>query len=317
MRQAGDVAAAEWDGLIARFGKAFSERTMQGFAYRKPHGYAGDFEIIDHIYTRYHADDPRLHRWNAYWQSHAAAQAVRNRMAYFAATVAQRIQGPGHNRRLRLLNVASGPGRDMLHFFEQHPALADRVAFVCLEQDSAAIDHAQRLCVAHRGAVEFVQANAVRFTTRERFDLVWSAGLFDYFTDRVFVSLLRRLLGLLTPAGDLVIGNFCVTNPSRAYMDLFDWQLRHRSPVALRALAAAAGAGAGVVDVRRQPSGVSQTTIGANPEVQAFMRGNVSFTPGSIAKPARQIRFYLYGLGAGRRPPHKTMRSPIALATSW
>ena len=46
-----------------------SLETMQGHAYLKPHGYAGDFELIDKIYTYWKSDDPNLIRWDDYFHS--------------------------------------------------------------------------------------------------------------------------------------------------------------------------------------------------------------------------------------------------------
>lgn len=69
--------------LIQReFGDAFSVTTMQGFAFNKPRGYAGDYEIIDRTYCTYAANEPHLARWDRHWQEHAAAKAVRNRVSY-------------------------------------------------------------------------------------------------------------------------------------------------------------------------------------------------------------------------------------------
>ena len=64
-------------------GEAFTVETMQGFAFHKPHGYAGDYEIIDRIYKRYISNKIHLSKWDIYWQGHAAAHAVRNRVQYF------------------------------------------------------------------------------------------------------------------------------------------------------------------------------------------------------------------------------------------
>ena len=53
-----DVANQVKDGKIRKevlkdirtaFGKAFSTETMQGFAYTKPQGYAGDFDIMSQL----------------------------------------------------------------------------------------------------------------------------------------------------------------------------------------------------------------------------------------------------------------------------
>lgn len=65
-------------------GEAFTVETMQGFVFQKPHGYAGDYEIIDRVYTRYISDKAHLSKWDIYAQEHACAHAVRNRMQYLS-----------------------------------------------------------------------------------------------------------------------------------------------------------------------------------------------------------------------------------------
>src|SRR4051812_9364426 len=65
------------------FGEILTPRTMHGHAYTKPHGYAGDFEIIDRHYLKHVATQPHLAAWDRYWHASAAACAVRNRKDYF------------------------------------------------------------------------------------------------------------------------------------------------------------------------------------------------------------------------------------------
>ena len=40
------------------FGEALSPETIQGWAYQKPLGYAGDFQIIERIYTHHTSSNP-------------------------------------------------------------------------------------------------------------------------------------------------------------------------------------------------------------------------------------------------------------------
>src|SRR5262245_65191782 len=64
--------------------KAFSDReSIAGFCYLQPYGYAGDFELIDRLYTQYTSSDPDIKDWDAFAQAQPAAIAVRNRKAYF------------------------------------------------------------------------------------------------------------------------------------------------------------------------------------------------------------------------------------------
>ena len=77
------------------------------------------------------------------------------------------------------------------------------------------------------------------------------------FDDGVFVRIMRRYLRALAPGGELVVGNFCRTNPSRPQMVLQDWILHHRTAATLESLAAAAGGAAGSVSVGREPEAVN------------------------------------------------------------
>jgi hypothetical protein len=65
--------------------------------------------------------------------------------------------------------------------------------------------------------------------------------LFDYFDDRLFCRVLRRLMGMVAEGGRMVIGNFSPRNPTRAYMRLFDWELNYRSAERLLELAMECG----------------------------------------------------------------------------
>ena len=73
----GEVTSKDVDMLREEFDEAFSLETMQGFAYHKPHRYAGDYEIMDRIYRHYIAPSPWLANWDRFFQAHAAPKAVR------------------------------------------------------------------------------------------------------------------------------------------------------------------------------------------------------------------------------------------------
>jgi len=227
-----------------------TSETMQGFALLKPHGYPGDFEIIDRIYQRWTSPRDDLARWDHYFHQHAAPTAVRNRRDYFISIVKELDPRPAH-----ILDLASGPARDLLELLETSEA---EHFFTCLDIDPAALDYSRELCAPFASRIDFRQGNALTFRTSEKYDLVWSGGLFDYFTDRVFVTALKRLLRLLAPGGECVIGNFSTSNPSRPYMELVgDWRLIHRTEQQLRNLALDAGVGSSQIAVDQEPLGVN------------------------------------------------------------
>lgn len=253
-RREGRLSEERVGELRRAFGNALGPSTVQGFALTKPHGYAGDFEVIDRIYQRWTSPDPRLSAWDRYLHQHACAIAVRNRKTYFHGLLdrcARRVERP------RILKIASGPGRSMFEWMTRHPGV--EVDIHCVELDPKAIAYARQLNAPFRDRVRFTERNALRYLPEPgAYDLIWAAGIFDYFSDRVFASLLRRLSPGLAPGGELVVGNFSDRNPSRAYLELLgDWNLHHRSAEELVALAVEAGFERSRVRVDAEPSGVN------------------------------------------------------------
>jgi extracellular factor (EF) 3-hydroxypalmitic acid methyl ester biosynthesis protein len=112
---------------------------------------------------------------------------------------------------------------------------------------------------------QYIEKNAMRFRTEQKFDLIWSSGLFDYLNERTFVFLLARLRDMMASAGTVVVGNFSENNPDRAYMELIgDWFLIHRSEADLIRLALAAGFEPEQISVTADPTGVNLFLVAGN-----------------------------------------------------
>lgn len=230
--------------------------TMQAQALERKYGYSGDFEIIDHIYTRHTCEDPNLRLWDLYFHSQAAPVAVRNRKAYFQDIMQSHLRRHTGRETLSVLNIASGPARDVREFFLNNPDAS--VHIDCVDMDAHAIQYAQRLCAPWKLKMDFHHRNVLRFVPTRGYDLTWSAGLFDYLSDRVFVHLIKAMMSITKPGGEVVVGNFSDFNPSRDYMELLGhWQLIHRSRETLITLAARAGASPDQVQVHWEPEGVN------------------------------------------------------------
>jgi len=223
--------------VAAIYGADFID-SIPGHAYMKPFGYAGDFSVIDKMYLKTTSTNPMLTNWDLFYHQHAAAAAVRNRKTFFKNVLTGRTANT--EGRCEVMDVASGPCRDLLEFMEEQPK--QDVHFDCIEADIKAILHATEINAKNLPNITFYNQNIFRFRTDKKYDIIWSAGLFDYFDDRTFTKLVSRLIGNVKPGGELIIGNFAVGNPTEAYMELFlDWYLYHRSPEQLIRLAQAAG----------------------------------------------------------------------------
>lgn len=229
--------------------------TCQGYVCSRPRGYDGDFEIIERIYARWRSPNPALAKWDDFFHAQAAPQAVRNRKRYFLDWLAAHetlASGDG----LRLLNVGSGPARDVFEHFTTRPE--SRVRIECVDSDVDAISHAAALCAPFADRLYFHRVNALRFRPRGQFQLIWSGGLFDYLNDDLFVRLLRRLWSALAPGGELVVGNFSPANPSRAYMELVGgWVLIHRTAAELTTLALCSGVPQESIRITAETKGVN------------------------------------------------------------
>lgn len=228
-----------------------SDMTMQGLAFVKKHGYAGDYEIIDKIYTNWHSDHPEFRTWDKYFHSQVAPQAVRNRKTFFKELLLE-ISKENQNERIHVLNLASGPCRDILEFFDETNDL--RFHFTCVELDPNAIAYAKNILGDYVSQVTFIQQNIFRFVPTEQYDLVWSAGLFDYFDDNTFTKILARFKN----QKHVIIGNFSDANPTGGYMELIgEWYLNYRSAGKLRLLAKDAGYKKEHIRIMHEPTEVN------------------------------------------------------------
>ena len=232
-------------------GEAFGSDTMQGVVTIKPYGYAGDFEVIDRIYQYSLSKNAELRRWDEYFQSREACQAVRNRKDYFISLLdAMASKHPN----LRILNVGCGPARDVLEYCSHGNGF---IKFECVDMDKEAISYAKKVCSNILDHVTFHHCNIFRYRDEKPYKLIWSAGLFDYLDDRSFIALLGRLYKLLEPDGQIVVGNFSTQNPTRDYMEFGEWFLRHRTEDDLLSLVEATKIKGISASIGKEPQGIN------------------------------------------------------------
>ncbi len=237
------------------FRKAFlTLNTMQGFVVLKPHGYPGDFEIIDRIYQKWSSPKEDLLKWDYYFHAQAAAKAVRNRKKYFISVVSSLISRK-RQKEINLLNVGSGPGRDLSELLDTiHNS---HIHIDCVDIDKKAIQYASRLNEKHLDKLSFFHKNILRFRPKRQYDIIWSAGVFDYLSDKVFLYLLKRFRDWLKEDGEIIIGNFSKDNPTRPYMEFGHWFIFHRSEKQLLDLARNASFNHGRIKVETEPEGIN------------------------------------------------------------
>lgn len=207
----------------------------------KPRGYAGDAELIDHIYGlggAQRAPHPatfagRIYAWNV---NTPGCRAARRRREIIASEI-DKVAARRSSGRASMLSVACG------HLREADLAVAFRSGavrkFVALDQDRESLAEVER-SYAHLGVeaqVGTVRSIIARKTVFSGMDFVYAAGLYDYLVAPIGMRLAARLFDFLNPGGRLLIANFSPTLPGVGYMETFmDWHLIYRTGRELRAL---------------------------------------------------------------------------------
>ncbi|MCG8699738.1 MAG: class I SAM-dependent methyltransferase [Bacteroidales bacterium] len=228
--------------------------SLFGYTFNKPFGYAGDFILIEKIYQHHISSHQKYVKWDKFYHSLAATNAVRNRKDYFINEM-ERISKK-LKRNLNVLILGSGPATDLEEYLKKYHLKKDK--FTLLDIDAKAIMYSRIKLSVFGNNINYIKKNVLRFISDEKYDLIWSAGLFDYLNDRFFVGLTKRLINNLTPYGEMIIGNFSDDNPTKNVMEVFgDWYLHYRSGKHLINLAKQAGAKSKYISIDNEKLGVN------------------------------------------------------------
>jgi 2-polyprenyl-3-methyl-5-hydroxy-6-metoxy-1,4-benzoquinol methylase len=225
----------------------------------KPHGYAGDFRMLEWMYDLEHdrcADVTQpavVNVLDALYAGVHSVQAVWHRRRWFADLVRrERQRRAGH---VRVLDVACGGSRYLRDVMAgRNGAAGMQVVFV--DQDPAAISFVESWCPSPGCVTECAPArdlrDAVAIHRHEGFDVVLATGLFDYLPRADAEALLGDMTTLTRPRGVTAICNFSPDDGSRLVKDwISEWALTYRTEDELAALFPRPAA----VELDRSPDG--------------------------------------------------------------
>lgn len=230
------VSGAEpWQNIIAdlvgqhRIRPMLHQDPLTRRAFEKPRGYPGDAELLDLIYriTPYKGEMTRLgaliHQFAPSQPSCASVSERRGILARLIDRVAAERPMP------RLLSLACG------HLREAELSEAVRAnaigEIVAVDQDPLSLELLVR--EANNPRITPVNASIRRFlfdpSIYGDFDLIYSAGLYDYLDDETARRLTSSMFAALRPGGTLVVANFAPELPDIGYMEaIMDWRLIYR-----------------------------------------------------------------------------------------
>lgn len=227
----------------------YKSDTIIGHCYNKPLGYSGDYQIIEKIY-KYHRNSDFI-KWDEFFHCMPAAVAVINRKD-LAVSLLKNLNAKVKHSQAKVLILGSGPASEVNEYFQS--VTQNNLVFDLVDFDQRAIEHAMSKNQKYLEYLTFHNKNVLRYSPDGSYDLIWSAGLFDYFQDSLFVRLLRRFSFYLKEDGEMIIGNFNVINPSKKIMEILgDWYLYHRSQQQLIGFAKEAGIPPDKIEVFSEP----------------------------------------------------------------
>jgi extracellular factor (EF) 3-hydroxypalmitic acid methyl ester biosynthesis protein len=229
-------------------------------AYEKPLGYAGDFRMMELVFTEDLGGEGLYGRFlHSICQNYTLARAVVGREAVARQAVREAVEAPGDGP-VRILALAAGPAIELQRFLHEVTSIQRPVELILLDQDRTAHETAHErltrvLLEQHKGMLPVI-VRCLHFSVRQLLrprtpdeqrivretladlDLVYSAGLYDYLPDRIAVALTRALYGQLRGGGRLLLGNLVETPDSTWIMDyVWGWHLIYRTKGTMLALA--------------------------------------------------------------------------------
>jgi extracellular factor (EF) 3-hydroxypalmitic acid methyl ester biosynthesis protein len=231
-----------------------NENSLIGHGFVKPFGYPGDFRLIDKIYQFDVNEDKKYRNWDIFFQNQPGANAVRNRKNAFLNYCRKLVK---ERKKSNVLILGSGPASDVCEFLTENPT-SKNISFDLIDFDQAAIDFSRQKNAEFSSQVTYYRINALRYNSFRTYDLIWSAGLFDYFKDKHFTFLLRKYFNCLSEDGEMVISNFSTRNPTKKLMEhLSDWYLNLRTESDLYRIATDANIDKELVSVEKEPLGIN------------------------------------------------------------
>jgi hypothetical protein len=246
--------ASDVDDFRKELNTILNENTLIGHGFVKPYGYPGDFTLIDKIYRFEINQDLQYKNWDLFFQNQPGAFAVRNRKDFFIEYCKNLIL---RKENANVLILGSGPASDVYEFLTNFSG-GKNINIDLIDFDQSAINFSMEKNKKFNGQVSYNKVNALRYNSYKLYDLIWSAGLFDYFKDKHFTFLIRKYINCLTEDGEMVISNFSTKNPTKRLMEvLSDWYLNLRTESDLYRIASDANINKELVSIDKEPLGIN------------------------------------------------------------
>ena len=251
----------------------FARGKYCNWSIKKPFGYAGDFKIIDDIYQNNPQTAGFDRLFDNYFQMSAISIAVRNRKEDFKRILVDFMRR-NQNKDVKIMNLGCGSCREIYELSAFYKDLFKKATFDCYDNDLRALDYAKVLLRRSR-QVNFFKINAVRTALAKdiysliskKYDLIYSTGLFDYFSYKAAIRLVGNFRKLLRSGGVMAVSSVRdkYSNPSVHFMEWAgEWYLIYRNEEEFKDIFLKAGFSSSQIKLVYEQQGIMQYVIASN-----------------------------------------------------
>jgi extracellular factor (EF) 3-hydroxypalmitic acid methyl ester biosynthesis protein len=223
----------------------FMRRTFE-----KPLGYAGDYEMVNMMTCDpFQGGSIFAKILNTFFLNTPPVIAHRNRIDSLTQQLRFEVSRTAmKGRTAKVFNLGCGPALEIQRFLVKS-LLSDNAAFTLLDFNDETVAYTGRILnqikekYNCRSTISIVKKSVAQLLknnsqfTRDSYDFVYCAGLFDYLPDTTCRQLVDLFYELAAPGGLVLVTNVHVNNPSRGWMEcMVDWHLVYRDAEQMSAI---------------------------------------------------------------------------------
>ncbi len=248
-------------------------------AFNKPLGYAGDYQMVNMMLGEpWQGKNTFAKIVNASALRHDAPAAHRNRIEILQSVLSRETARVlnGEPRRVEFLNIGCGPA-DEIQRFAKSDASSEHVDFDLVDFNEETLQYVTSVVIPNaqqsrpgigiqtqqksvHEILKLSQEGTQLDESSARYDVVYCAGLFDYFRNATCGYLIELFYQWIRPGGVVVVSNVTPHHSSIGMMGLvLDWNLELRSEQTMRQLCPGLG---------QQTSYVDDTSVNAFLEIR-------------------------------------------------
>ncbi|MCH6257205.1 class I SAM-dependent methyltransferase [Puniceicoccaceae bacterium K14] len=216
-------------------------------SYLKPLGYAGDYEMVNMMLLESEVKISNIYAKivDTYYINASAPLAHRNRIDMLEERLAQEAERviEDEERLFTVLNIGCGPASEVRRFIK-NSRLSNHTSLKLMDFSDETLDFTRGKIQeamnesGNKPTVEFVHKSIDQLLQEiqseaqvsfGQYDMVYCAGLFDYFSDQICSRLVSMFYSWVRPGGLVSVTNVHDSNPNKNLMEhLLEWYLVYR-----------------------------------------------------------------------------------------